>query len=83
MVTIRFDITNNTGTGTSLIYGLPFSTSGHGSFHITWNNQGDRNHIGAYNNSGSMQLIESGSTTSWSLGNGERILGFGLYFTDD
>jgi hypothetical protein len=82
LVTIRFDITNNTGTGTSIVYGLPFTSSGHGSVHITWNNQGDRNHIGGYTNTGSIQLIESGSTTSWSLGNGERILGFGLYFTD-
>ena len=82
LVTIRFDMTNNTGTSTSIVYGIPFTSNGHGGVHITWNNQNDNDHIGGYTNTGSIQLLESGTTTAFSINNGERILGFGLYFTD-
>ena len=81
LVTVRFDLTNNSGSDTDRIYGLPFNTVGHGSFHITWNNIGNTNYIGAYSNNGDMQLIQSGTTSSWTLPNGNRILGFGIYYT--
>jgi len=81
LVTVRFDLTNNSGSGTDRIYGLPFNTVGHGSFHITWNNIGNTNYIGGYSNSGDIQLIQSGTTSSWTLPNGNRILGFGIYYT--
>lgn len=81
LVTVRFDLTNGSGSGTDRIYGLPFNTVGHGSFHITWNNIGNSDYIGGYSNSGDIQLIQSGTTSAWTLPTGYRILGFGIYYT--
>ncbi len=81
LVTIRFDITNDTGSDTAAIYGLPFTSEGHGGISIIWNNMDNSEATGGYTSTGVIILVQSGTDNGWNLTNGKRILGFGTYFT--
>ena len=81
LVTVRFDITNNTGSNTTQIFGLPFDSSGHGGINIVWNDMSNEHYTGGYTSTGVIVLVQGGTASSWSFTNGNRILGFGTYFT--
>ena len=80
LVTVRFDITNNTGSNTTQIFGLPFDSSGHGGINIVWNDMSNEHYTGGYTSTGVIVLVKGGTASSWSFTNGNRILGFGTYF---
>ena len=81
LVTIRFDLTNDTGSDTAAIYGLPFTSEGHGGVKIVWNNMDSSEATGGYTGTGSIILVQSGTDNGWTLTNGKRVIGFGTYFT--
>ena len=81
LVTIRFDMTNDTGSSMSAIYGLPFDSDGHGGINVVWNNMDNSEFTGGYTNSGNVILVQSGTDSGWALTNGNRMIGFGTYFT--
>ena len=81
LVTIRFDMTNDTGSSSSAIYGLPFDSDGHGGVHIVWNNMDSSEATGGYTSSGYIVLVQSGTDNGWAFTNGNRMIGFGTYFT--
>ena len=81
LVTIRFDLTNDTGSDTAAIYGLPFTSEGHGGVSIVWNNMDSSEATGGYTATGYIVLVQSGTDNAWTLTNGKRVIGFGTYFT--
>jgi len=88
LVSIRFDILNNSGNGALLIGGLPFTvkSGAHGGVQIVYHNY-SASHSGfstGYCNANDtfIRLTVDGSTGGWTLANGYRIIGFGAYETD-
>ena len=88
LVSIRFDILNNSGNHAHLIGGLPFTvkSGAHGTIQISYNNlsSGTSAYSTGYCNAGDtfIRLTVDGGTDSWQLNNGYRIIGFGAYETD-
>ena len=91
-VTLWFDITNGSGSGTANIYGLPFTpTNVHGNWNIGYYEVGsattseDPTHHGGFVDYGTPRLScrVPGGSVGWTIADSTRLIGCAVYWTTD
>ena len=91
-VTLWFDITNGSGSGTSNIYGLPFTpTNVHGNWNIGYYEVGnattseDPTRHGGFVDYGTPRLScrVPGGSVGWTIADSTRLIGCAVYWTTD